>query len=55
MSAHISIEGHFDFKKTPLAPPGINVMVHKKPQQSKAWGIHGVPGWYIGPAMEHYQ
>ena len=53
MLAHTAIEGQFNFNKPPLAPPGIKVIVHKKPQQRKTWGIHGVPGWYIGPAMEH--
>ena len=54
MSAHTSIEGQFDFNKTQLAPPGIKLIVHKKPQQHKTWVIPGVPGWYIIPAIEHY-
>ena len=54
MSAYTELEGEFDFNKTPLAPPEIKVIVHEKPQQRKTWGIHGVPGWYIGPSMEHY-
>ena len=29
MLEHTTIEGTFDFNKTPLAPPGINVLVHK--------------------------
>ena len=42
-------------KKIPLETPGIKATVHEKPQRRKTWGINGVPGWYIGPAMEHYQ
>ena len=53
MLAHTAIEGHFDFNKTPIAPPGIKVLVHKNPQQCKNWGMHGLPGWHIGPAMEN--
>ena len=45
----------FDFNKTPLTPPGKKVIVHEKTQQRRTWGVHGVPGSYIGPAMEHYQ
>ena len=55
MSAYKALEGRFYFNKTPFAPPGIKLIVHKKTRQRKTWGIHGVPGWYIGPAMEHYQ
>ena len=44
MSSHTSIEGPFDFNKTPLVPPGIENVVHKKPQYRKTWVIHGVPG-----------
>ena len=55
MSAYTALEGQFDFKKTLLAPPRINVIVHEKPQHRKSWGIHGLLGWCIGPAMEHYQ
>ena len=53
MSAHTPIEGQFDFKKTPLTPRGINVIVQEKPKQHETWVIHGLPGWYIGPAMDH--
>ena len=54
ISAYTALEGQFDFNKTPLAPPGINVMEHENPQQCKTSGVHGVPGWYIGTAMKHY-
>ena len=53
--AHTAIEGHFDFNKKNLEPPRIKVLLHKKPQHRKIWGIHGVPGTYIGLAMEHYR
>ena len=54
MLAHATIEGIFDFNRTPLAPTGIKVLVHKKTQQCKTWGTHGVHVWYTRPAMEHY-
>ena len=53
MSANTEIEGQFYFNKKTIAPPGIKVIVHEKPQQHKTWGVYGVPGCYIGPAMEH--
>ena len=55
MLAHTEIEGQFDLKNTPLEPPRIKVIINEKQQHSKTWGMHGVPGWYIGPTMEPYQ
>ena len=48
MLVYTAIEEPFDFSKTPLAPPGTKMLVHKKLQQQKTWGIYGIPGWYIG-------
>ena len=33
LSAYAYLFGNFDFKKTPLAPGGTKVLVHKKPKQ----------------------
>ena len=37
-----------------MAPPGTKVNIHEKPIQRRSWDPHGVEGWYLGPAMEHY-
>ena len=55
LSAYAQIEGEFDYNRTPLAPPGIKVIVHEKPKDRASWAPHGVEGWYIGPAMESYR
>jgi hypothetical protein len=55
LSAQAQIYGLFDFNKTPLAPPGIRVLVHEKPANRGTWSPHATPGWYIGPAMHHYR
>jgi hypothetical protein len=55
LSAQEAINGPFDFNKTPLAPPGCKVIIHEKPSQRTSWGPHGVVGWYLGPAEEHYR
>ena len=31
------------------------MLVHDKPNNRGTWDPRGVPGWYIGPAMEHYR
>jgi hypothetical protein len=33
LSAHAQLHGQFDFNRTPLAPPGIRVLVHIKPSE----------------------
>ena len=55
LSPYAQLEGAFDFTCTPLAPPGTHVIVHEKPTQRRTWALHSINGWYIGPAMDHYQ
>ena len=55
LSAYAQLEGIFDFNKTPLAPPGTHVIIHEKPAQHQTWAPHGIDGWYVGPALHHYQ
>ena len=55
LSAYAQRNGHFDCNRTPLAPPGIRVLVHVKPQDRTTWSPHGEDGWYIGPALESYR
>jgi hypothetical protein len=53
LSAYAHLEGNFDFNRTPLAPPGTKVVVHDK--HHKTWALHGLSGWYLGPAIDHYR
>ena len=55
LSTYAQLFGAFDYNKTPLAPPGIHILAHEKPNQCSTWAPHGAEGWYIGPAMDHYQ
>ncbi|KAI2490112.1 Reverse transcriptase (RNA-dependent DNA polymerase) [Fragilaria crotonensis] len=55
LSAHAQMHGHFDCNRTPLAPPGIRVLVHIKPSERTTWSPHGADGWYTGPALESYR
>jgi hypothetical protein len=56
LSALAALNGNFDFNRTPLAPPGIRVLVHEKPAQRDSWSPHGVDGWYTaGPALDSYR
>ena len=55
LSAYAQINGLLDFTKIPLSPPGIRTLVHKKTGQRNLWALHAQPGWYVGPAMDHYR
>ena len=55
LSAYAQLEGTFDFTHTPLAPPGTQVIIHEKPTNRQTWAPHGTDGWYLGPALHHYQ
>jgi hypothetical protein len=55
MSAYAQLNGHFDFNRTPLAPPGTYVIAHDKLDQRASWDPHGVDGFYLGPALDHYR
>ena len=55
LSAYAQLEGTFNFTRTPLAPPGTRVIIHEKPTNCQTWAPHGTDGWYLGPALHHYQ
>jgi hypothetical protein len=55
LSAEAQLNGQFDYNKTPIAPPGIRVVIHEKSTKQGTWAPHGALGFYIGPAPDHYQ
>jgi len=54
-SAWECMNGPYDFDAHPMAPPGTAITIHEKPGQRKSWSKHGVKGFYLGPAMQHYR
>jgi hypothetical protein len=57
LSAYTQIFGVFDYNRTPLAPIGTRTVVHQRTTQQgrTTFADHGVIGWSIGPAMNHYR
>lgn len=55
ISAWEQLHGKFLFDQTPLAPPGMKVVVHEKPDKRSSWAPHGKIGFYVGPALKHYR
>jgi hypothetical protein len=55
VSAYAHIYGHYDFNQAPMAPSDTSVIAHDNPNQRASWDPHGVDGWYLGPAPDHYR
>ena len=54
LSAYGHVWGNFDFNKTPIAPLGIKLLVHIKPEIRESWAPRATNGWYIGQALRYY-
>jgi hypothetical protein len=37
MSAYAQLNGHYDFNRAPMAPPGTHIISHEKPDQLASW------------------
>ena len=55
LSAYEQIHGRYDFNRTPLAPPGMKVLAHVRPEDRTSWGVRAFEGFYVGPARHHYR
>ena len=56
ISSYEAIHGApYDFLHHPLAPFGTRVIIHETPKDRASWAPHGIPGFYLGPAMDHYR
>lgn len=56
ISAWQEVHGIYSFDKTPIAPPGLPIVCHEKPKtQRSSWAPHGLDGFYLGPALQHYR
>jgi hypothetical protein len=38
-----------------MAPQGTRIIAHETPSRRSTWAPHGLYGWYLGPALEHYR
>ena len=45
----------YDFMAHPIAPCGTLVLIWESPDTRESWGPHGVKGFYLGPALDHYR
>jgi hypothetical protein len=54
-SAWEHVHGPYDFDAHPFAPAGCKVVMHERSEVRGTWAQHGVVGFYIGPASNHYR
>jgi hypothetical protein len=54
-SAWAQLNGQYNYNAHPIAPPGIKVLVHSKPDTRGTWAPHAIEGWYVGPALHSYR
>ena len=54
MSMYTAVYGIFYFNKTPLAPLGMNIIIHEKPDQRASCNAHSINGWYLIKSKENY-
>ena len=55
LSAEAQLNGAFGFNKIPLSPSGTKVLIFEPSTTRCTWAPHGIQGWYIGTAPEHYR
>jgi hypothetical protein len=55
MSAYAQLNGHFDFNRMSMAPPGTGIVAHEKTDQRASWDPHEVDSYYLGPELDHYR
>ena len=55
ISAYIYLHGTYNFDTTPLAPPGVRVLLYNDPNHRVSYRVHGDEAYYLGPALERYR
>ena len=49
------MRGPYDMNRHPLFPLGMLVLIHSPADKRRSWDPHGIPGYYLGPAAQHYR
>jgi hypothetical protein len=55
LSAYAQLFGILDYNRTPIAPPGCEIIAFQPPGLRPSYGFHGYKAWYTRPAMQHYR
>ncbi|KAL7534092.1 hypothetical protein ACHAWF_004719 [Thalassiosira exigua] len=55
LSAKTYTEGHHDYNHVPFVLLGWRTLVFEDPDRRASWAYHGIEGFAVGPAPEHYR
>ena len=55
LSAWEHYNGLLNYDAMPMGPLGCKVLIHEPTNKRTSWGFHATPGYYIGPALNHYR
>ena len=47
--------GTFNYQQTPRELLGTKAIIHKRPDQRKTWDKHGLPGFMVNRAKDHFR
>ncbi|KAL7550663.1 hypothetical protein ACHAWF_013882 [Thalassiosira exigua] len=55
ISAYTYLECHHDYNHVPFVPMGWRALVYEDPERRASWAYHGVEGFAVAPAPDHYR
>ena len=55
LSTWAHCNGALNYDATPMGPMGCRIMINEPAKLRLSRGFHVVPGYYFGPAMNHYR
>ena len=55
LSTYSCMYGEFNFRATPLALPGIKIVVHVSPDKRGTQNLNSEFGWYVGSSLSYYR
>ena len=54
ISAYAHLHGMYNFDTTPLASPGVRVLLYNDPDHRLSYGVHSDEAYYLIPVLKHY-
>ena len=55
ISTYMQVHGNHNFNKHSLAPIRCKIIIHNRTSERPSWSDHWSRGFYVGPAIIHYQ
>ena len=55
LSAWAHVNGPYDYRRTPIGPPGCKVVILEPAHLRPSWAPHGVIAFHTAPCLHHYR